>query len=228
MLYLALFLFGLTGSLHCVGMCSPLISIACLNQSSNSMMPTLAVYHFGRIFTYSLLGGFIGLIGGLSFTLGLQLYISAAMALILMFYSIAMIFNLRVPYLGNAGFSFTSIYNKILKRNSSYTTLLLGMLNGILPCGLVYGAMAMAFLNHSVVEGMMSMFLFGLGTIPILFLVAFGAKIKSIKHLLINTKLQYHILLLSSVYIIYKVSQIQLPAQTQHWQSIVNPIMCHQ
>ncbi len=227
MLFFTLFIFGLTGSLHCVGMCSPLMSMACFRPVFGDMFKIQSLYHLGRILTYSILGAVIGFIGSLSFALGFQIYASIVFAVLLMIYSLFKIFNLNLPFVQSSTFGFSKFYNVLLKKNNSYTTFALGMLNGILPCGLVYGAMAMAFLNHGILEGMFSMVFFGLGTLPILLLVTFGVKVKGLKSLLINTRLQYQILLLSSAYIIYKSVNIQMPAQTELWHSIVNPIMCH-
>jgi len=170
------FLFGLFGSLHCVGMCGPIafmLPIDRINNFKGSIQ--LGIYHAGRIFSYSLIGAVFGLLGK-SFTLfGLQQQISIVVG-VLMIVSIILPKLFKKIKFEGVIYSFTNrIKSKLgesLKKRENPTFFTLGFLNGLLPCGLVYMAVLGTLASTNILEGIVYMSLFGLGTVPLMTTVA--------------------------------------------------------
>lgn len=174
MTYQALaFYTGLFGSLHCVAMCGPLmLALPFSNQSIWVSVLQRLLYQFGRILMYGALGLFIGLIGTGFGLLGLQQLLSVITGIFLL------IAGLNHFISGNRNRVIT-LQNKILPRLTSllgkylskpYGAFVAGALNGILPCGVTYIALAQAVNLTTPVEAGTSMLFFGLGTLPLLFI----------------------------------------------------------
>lgn len=172
------FLLGLVSSLHCVGMCGPLQAAALGAFYKNINTRYLALYHASRIFTYGLLGLVAGFIGK---GLGLETWqqqTSLVSGLLLLF-AFAGFYLLRLDRkLLQIIFPFLSRFRAKLQKNRSLRTLYFsgsGFINGLLPCGMVYLAVFPAMSSGSPVLSLGYMLLFGLGTIPLLFLANLGA-----------------------------------------------------
>lgn len=171
-LYLAFFM-GLFGSIHCAVMCGPLL-IAINGQGSFSWTNLFnkLLYQSGRIFVYGLLGLLFGLFGNLAIVQGWQQYFSLFIGGILMLIGMFYFFGKKNTKLLSLQTRMIQPFVKVMGRwlyrpGGSFVA---GMLNGILPCGMVYMALASA-MNASTLEGSMSfMLLFGLGTLPLLML----------------------------------------------------------
>ena len=171
MLYTAL-LFGLFGSFHCIGMCGPIAFMLPIdrNQKVRGIWQT-TLYHLGRIFSYALIGALFGLLGKGFYFFGLQQQISIAVGLVMILSIVApklfSKFSISKPI-----YRFTSsIKNRLgqsLKRKESSTFFTIGFLNGLLPCGLVYMAMIASLTSTTMIEGVLYMMLFGLGTVPLM------------------------------------------------------------
>lgn len=171
MLYTAL-LFGLVGGFHCIGMCGPIAFMLPIdrNQKVRGIWQT-TLYHLGRIFSYAMIGAFFGLLGKGFYFFGLQQQISIAVGLIMILSIVApklfSKFSISKPI-----YRFTSsIKNKLgqsLKNKESSTFFTIGFLNGLLPCGLVYMAMIASLTSTTILEGVLYMVLFGLGTVPLM------------------------------------------------------------
>lgn len=158
---------GLVGSLHCAGMCGPLaIAVPATGGTRTSFAAGRLAYNFGRLTTYSLLGVFFGLIG-ISFDLfGLQRWVSIASgAALLAGLAVSVRRSLNPPLFKVIG-RLRSSLGLLLKRRSIGSAFLLGLLNGFLPCGLVYVAGAAAAAGGSLAGSVGYMLLFGLGTVP--------------------------------------------------------------
>lgn len=182
------FFIGLLGSLHCLGMCGPLVLALPLSHSSN--LQRLAgglLYNIGRAVTYGLLGIVFGIIGkGLHLT-GFQRWVSIGFGIILILTAIIPgLINLN-PLISRLTSKFNaSLKNRmgaLLRQQRVYPLFLFGLLNGLLPCGLVYTAIMGAIVTGSIVEGSLYMFLFGLGTLPLMFLLIYFANILKNKYL---------------------------------------------
>ncbi len=180
---------GLIGSLHCIGMCGPIAVALPLGQRSlfDRTIGGL-IYNLGRTLTYGVMGFLFGLLGKGIEMAGFQQWASILLGVV-------MILSVFFPFLfkdqfGNAGFG-NGISGKIVSRlrvlfgnHSKRNLLVIGLLNGLLPCGLVYVAIAGAINTNDVLAGILFMVAFGLGTIPLLLAVSLlgnmvGAKLKN-------------------------------------------------
>ncbi|MEQ9404061.1 MAG: sulfite exporter TauE/SafE family protein [Cyclobacteriaceae bacterium] len=163
---------GFVGSLHCVGMCGPLTLFM---MGENRSLATFSMYHGGRVAAYILLGVLLGTLGYSLQLFQLQQFITFALgALLLLIYAVPKFRNGLEKFYYNSGF-----YHYIRQRLSGRLSgrkkwSLSGFANGFLPCGLTYVAAAGAVASGSIGNGMLFMLFFGLGTVPALFLVAFG------------------------------------------------------
>lgn len=178
MVYTA-FLLGLAGSLHCVAMCGPLMLAMPLNSAARwAVFGQTLLYQTGRIFTYGVLGVAFGLLGkGLAIA-GFQQVLSIAAGLMLL---AAAFFAtqweraaLAVPGMQGLTRWVQRQIAYLLKRFPHGAVLGVGILNGLLPCGLVYAAIAGALSTTSGWEGGVFMALFGLGTLPFLLVFTIG------------------------------------------------------
>lgn len=182
MLFLTAFLTGLFGSFHCVGMCGPIaFALPTKSGSNTSKIIGRIIYNLGRIFTYSVLGlifGFFGL--GLKLA-GLQQSISIAAGILII---ITVFINFLKPQsFGLNPFKFLSknLVQKLFKNGSNKTLFIIGLLNGLLPCGFVYIALIGASVTQNALQGALFMALFGLGTFPLMFSVSLIGQFLSVK-----------------------------------------------
>lgn len=173
-LILAGFTIGIVGSFHCVGMCGPIaLSLPVYDVSSWKKVTFISLYNLGRILAYSLLGALFGLVGMQFFIGGCQQILSISLGVLILFFLIFSRFSSsNIPFVN----SFTNFIKKHLGnllRNDKkfYNYILIGFLNGFLPCGLVYVAVAGAVATGSVLNSALFMAAFGFGTFPIMFTV---------------------------------------------------------
>lgn len=177
MFYLA-FSLGLMSSLHCVGMCGPIALALPVHQRSKlGKLAGILLYNTGRTFTYALLGFLLGFVGNALNLAGLQRSLSIGTGVIMLgavAYSSQWLDQLAPPSFLQKGFQIVKKKLGSLLHNRSFSALfLLGMLNGLLPCGLVYMALISSVATGSSVEGALFMALFGMGTLPAMSAVAF-------------------------------------------------------
>jgi hypothetical protein len=164
---------GLIGSLHCAGMCGPIaIALPLAKESWLKKISGGLLYNFGRILTYGVLGGLFGLLGRGIKLAGLQQWASIAIGII-MILSVLFPFIFREKIKIDSLFSgyasrLTGGFRKLFTRDSLGSLFMVGLLNGLLPCGLVYVAIAGAINTNDVLKGVAFMMLFGLGTAPML------------------------------------------------------------
>ncbi|MCX6135414.1 MAG: sulfite exporter TauE/SafE family protein [Ignavibacteriales bacterium] len=168
---LAGFVFGFLGSLHCIGMCGPIV--LALPLGTHGMLRYglgRMLYNFGRVVTYSVMGGVIGLIGaGLSLAFlqrNVSIIAGTAILLAIIVQRVSRSSLPFPPFFGTVMLKLQGTIASLLKQDSLLPLFLLGMLNGLLPCGFVYLAITTAAVTADVSRGMMFMAGFGLGTIP--------------------------------------------------------------
>lgn len=171
------FIIGISSTFHCLGMCGPIAMAIPVSRSSNfSIISGALQYNFGRVAAYSFLGFLIGSVG-FSFA-GLKwmqwLSISAGLVMILIawhkiFSSGQSKLEMKLTQQISRGIG------KLIRSKSPFKLMGLGMLNGFLPCGMVFLGLTNALLQGSPVKGALAMLFFGLGTIPMLFAVVFFA-----------------------------------------------------
>lgn len=170
---------GLFGSLHCVGMCGPLALSLPVRTNSNSMHAfRVVLYNMGRAITYALLGVLIGLLGQTFQLAGLQQFIS-------IFSGVLLIGLVITPFIGKQfhlnWFQKSAFNQKVkgkigqyFKKKGSAAYFMTGFYNGFLPCGLVYVAIAGALVQSNIWYSSAYMFLFGIGTMPLMMLTVFS------------------------------------------------------
>ena len=171
MLYTA-FVFGLLGSFHCVGMCGPIAFMLPIDRSSRlkSILQT-SLYHLGRIFSYALMGALFGMLGKGFYFFGVQQQISIVIGVLMILTILLPKVFKKVPITRPIVKFTNSVKNNLgasLKKKDSSALFTIGVLNGLLPCGLVYMAIFGALTSTTFYEGATYMALFGLGTVPLM------------------------------------------------------------
>jgi len=191
MLYSA-FLFGLISSFHCIGMCGPIAMMLPVDRNNQAKKVTqILTYHLGRLTAYGSIGFVFGLLGKGFFLAGIQQNLS-------IFIGVAMIVIVLTPEKIFAKYNFSKPAFKLISkiktalgnqfRDKSYKSLFtIGLLNGFLPCGMVYVALFGAIAMQSESLGVLYMILFGLGTVPLMSSVVY---INSYLTLPIRNKIQ--------------------------------------
>lgn len=184
-LYFAGFLFGLFGSMHCVGMCGPIALALPGNDNKAAFWLGRINYNIGRSLTYMLMGGVLGLIGFGAYLAGYQEIISIVAGVLIIGVAVISIASGKVNWMHLKPLwlpveSLKKGMGRMLRINSPGGLLGVGVLNGFLPCGFVYVALAGALVSGSALEGMIYMFAFGLGTFPVMFLVSASNKLVSL------------------------------------------------
>ena len=219
---------GLTGSLHCVGMCSPL-AMAVGNINTRAFL-NRAVYNAGRIVTYGLLGLTIAGVG-LAFPISkFQNLVSILLGVILLLAGIGLL-KVNIPIfsraIGTLTFTIKKLFTKFLNRKNFGSVFVLGTLNGILPCGLVWIALTYSLTLQSPLEGFNFMMLFGLGTLPVM--LGFTSIITQLlKRFNFNFQhITSAMLILSGILLIVRVFIIHLPHQHSLQQGVVDIVLCN-
>jgi len=173
------FLIGFIGSFHCVGMCGPIaLSLPYQDVTKWRTTANILVYNLGRIISYSFIGLLFGILGKGIALAGLQQWLSIGLGVLMLFaaFSIVNIERqlIKIPILDYFFKQVRLRLGQSLKRKNRKTQTLftVGILNGFLPCGLVYLAIIGAIGTGSILGGSLYMTLFGLGTIPLMLTVA--------------------------------------------------------
>lgn len=169
MLWTALAL-GFLGSFHCIGMCGP-IALAVGGKGSQTFLFNKIIYNLGRSLTYAFLGLIVGSLGFSLSLAGIQQGISVAMGLLIVLLSLSYKKAdqfLTIPALSGAVRWIKSHLSQYLKSGSKLAFFSTGLVNGLLPCGMVYMALVVAMGMQSPILGASYMFFFGLGTVPML------------------------------------------------------------
>jgi sulfite exporter TauE/SafE len=177
MFYTAIIM-GLAGSLHCAGMCSPLAMA--MTQNKPFLLSSI-LYNSGRIFLYGLLGAIAGAFGSVLQLNSYQQVISILLGGLFLLAGFS-IYQIRIPFINKTITAFTTYLRKgfgvISNQKSGHATFILGMLNGLLPCGLTYLAMSACLILPSAIDGFFFMLLFGVGTWPVMI-----SSVKLLSHL---------------------------------------------
>ncbi|MBA4148458.1 MAG: sulfite exporter TauE/SafE family protein [Verrucomicrobia bacterium] len=171
------FLLGLVGSLHCAGMCGPIaIAQPVTGNTTAAFVAGRAAYNGGRVMTYVVLGALFGVIGSSFALFGFQRWVSLIAGIAILVVLLASWRHRANVHISRGVALLKSHLGKLLRRTGFGATFLLGNLNGLLPCGLVYAACAGAAASGSAVQGMNYMFAFGLGTVPMMLAVGLAGK----------------------------------------------------
>jgi len=162
---------GLLSSLHCVGMCGPLLLSLPFckppgQTGTNPYTPNLRpmLYHTGRILTYTLFGLLFGIAGHHIYLAGWQQMLSIMLGSLILILFLLRRLPIKLPRINPA----RKVITRLWQSPSTPTFFLLGMANGLLPCGMVYLALAAALTRTTALEATLFMAYFGIGTLPLL------------------------------------------------------------
>jgi len=171
------FALGLLGSLHCAAMCGPLmLALPVPPGGPARFVAGRLAYQLGRVATYCLLGVVAGLIGKSIFLAGLQRWLSIVLGLAILTGFLLSKKNAVAGPVMRLVAELKTAMSAQLRQRSFRSLALLGLFNGLLPCGLVYVAMAGAVSCGTILNGIFYMALFGLGTLPTLLGISLSGK----------------------------------------------------
>jgi len=180
------FIIGFLGSLHCIGMCGPIVlALPPGSLRDRKFISGKIMYNLGRIITYSILGLLFGIIGKGFAIWGMQRWVSIVLGgLILIYVLLPVKYKkpfLNIPVFAKATNSLKNIFGNVIKKKSPSSHLLIGLINGLLPCGFVYVGIFASLALGDALQGMLFMTMFGLGTTPAMISASFAANFISIK-----------------------------------------------
>lgn len=176
--YSILFVIGLMSSIHCIAMCGGINLSQCIGYTSNSdsrfarLKPSF-LYNLGRVISYSIIGGIVGTLGSVISFSGMAggfVSVLAGTFMVIMGLNIINIFptlrklNPRLP---------KTLGNRVYNLRGKKGPFIVGLLNGLMPCGPLQAMQIYALGTGSFIAGATAMFMFSIGTVPLLFV--FGA-----------------------------------------------------
>lgn len=169
------FLLGLGGSLHCLGMCGPLL-LALPPGTGNvgTQVVRRGCYHAGRVLTYGCLGGLSGSMGGVLGLAESQRWVSVAAGVVILLGLLAWPARLSQKLAAFPMGWLKRAFGGLLAAPTLAAQFPLGIVNGLLPCGLVYVATVAASASGGALAGFRFMLAFGVGTLPMLMAVTFA------------------------------------------------------
>ncbi len=181
-LFLTAFSLGLLGSFHCLGMCGP---IAFTLPVKNNRFLSALLYNSGRIITYSTFGLFFGVIGQGLKTATTQQFLSIAFGVLLIVGTLVptrFLNQFKVSgYFVKAVSQLKFTLSKFIHQKGVLSLLVIGLLNGLLPCGLVYAAIGGSIATGNTSDGVLFMAAFGSGTLPMMFIAIYFSNFISVK-----------------------------------------------
>jgi hypothetical protein len=170
MFFLAALSLGFLGSFHCVGMCGPIaLTIPVKRTSQLSIFTGSLIYNAGRVVTYAVIGTLFGLLGQGFVMAGWQSFLSLTLGtliLILLIFPKIKFINQSNGFLMMLLGKIKSNISQLFGQNTKEALFFIGVLNGLLPCGLVYLGIAGSIATGNAFSGTLFMVGFGLGTIP--------------------------------------------------------------
>ncbi|RBQ32005.1 beta-carotene 15,15'-monooxygenase [Arcobacter sp. FW59] len=168
---------------HCIGMCGGIVvaySSSKIKDDYTKVRQIIAhlMYGFGRVTSYSFLGAIFGFLGSIvafsSITKGFLFFLTGILLVIVGFSLLGKLkFLTKIEHSFSKSVTYQKIFRKVISSDSFFSFYLVGILNGFLPCGFVYVFAIMAASTASALQGAFIMFIFGLCTIPALFVLGF-------------------------------------------------------
>jgi uncharacterized protein len=229
-MYWSAVVFGLLGSFHCAGMCGPIV----LAIPGRSLLVKLS-YNIGRSITYTMMGAMVGFVGeGFTFVGWQQILsiVAGTAMLLIIFFTKYQHFDL--PMNGVVEKMWLVLKDKLtplFRSQSQAAPFFIGLINGLLPCGMVYAALLTAISLGGIRETALYMFLFGLGTIPLLIMVSiFGNVLSPTLRIRYNKVVPYFLGLVAVLLILRGLNlgiplispNMDNPAKMEHMHSKLN------
>ena len=178
-----MFLLGLLGGGHCVGMCGPIALAVCPAARSTGTSLSVVLYNLGRVVTYTAIGGVVGAIGGSVGGLGsvvrVQLWLTLLAGGLMAWFGLALLRVLAQPRWMFAidGGKFPGVgrlLRGVVRDGNGWLALPLGLLLGFLPCGLSMAAFSRAMSANGFLAGAVLVAAFGAGTLPAMLVVSWA------------------------------------------------------
>ena len=223
---------GLISGFHCVGMCGP-IAFSLPVQSLTTLQRSLAVllYNAGRIFTYVLLGILFGVSGRLVYLAGYQQLLSITVGSIFTLVALGYFTKnktLQKPIFKKIQNKLWLLSDKLFTSKKLYTHFVIGNLNGLLPCGMVYFAASAALATGSLKMGAFLMLFFGLGTLPLMMLIGqFGFFLSLTIRNKIKRTVPYFVMIMG-ILLIVRGLNLGIPYLSPHFSNTAAAaISCH-
>lgn len=185
-IFIAALTLGFLGSFHCIGMCGPIaLALPLGRESKFKQVAGGIIYNAGRVFTYGVFGLVFGLLGKGFVIGGYQQVLSISLGILIL---LGLLLPSRLSSemgLTKVIFPFVSkvksLLSNLFKQKSFSSLFLIGVLNGLLPCGLVYLGVAGAIAMGDSVKGSLFMMTFGLGTLPAMLFVSLASNLISVE-----------------------------------------------
>lgn len=178
----AAFIAGFLGSFHCVGMCGPIaLALPIHHFAPFKRNLGILLYNAGRLITYTALGVLFGLLGRSFSIIGLQQWVSVSVGILLLVSVFVSKASFTIPVLTSGVNNLKSALSNLFSKRGLRFLFGIGLLNGLLPCGLVYLGIAGAVASRGISEGALFMLLFGAGTVPVMYSVALAGRFVTIK-----------------------------------------------
>ncbi len=224
------FSIGLLGSLHCIGMCGPLaLALPVHRLAGWTRVGGILAYNLGRTLTYACLGALFGIIGQQFMLWGWQQALSITAGILMLLFLFGRYASwANWPMLGRLQAKIsTAIATRLGSASSPPALLAVGLLNGLLPCGLVYVAILAAIPMGNVARSATLMAAFGLGTIPAMAgLMMTGQLIGPSARRTFNRAVPYFVALVA-VLLILRGLNLGIPFVSPKTPSPTHPEMCH-
>lgn len=221
-------LLGFAGSIHCVGMCSPL-AMAVTSMRTDALRNRV-IYNGGRILVYAIAGALVASVGMVVPFGKYQNFISVVAGLSLLVTGFTGVKNIRVPGMTWIVLQTTSFLKHIfagsMKQKSNLSIFIMGAINGMLPCGLTFIALTACLALRGPVDGFTFMLLFGAGTLPVMLGFTSFLPLLARKLNLSLSKLTTSMLILSGIVLIARVFIMHSPHTTSTDSGLVELMLC--
>lgn len=224
MFYTGAILLGLVSSLHCLGMCGPLLSMFPWYKADKFNIQSPLLHHGGRILAYAIIGVIGGIIGKSFVFIGMQQWLSVIAGL-----SILLILLFKSKLNSSLGFILKPIQkiHSVKSIQVSTKQFLLGVLNGFLPCGMVYIALGASISGGSIEKSIAYMVFFGLGTLPALLGFSLIQNWIGNKWRLSFKKVSNGILVLMALIFLMRGMNLGIPYLSPKFDTQSEQIKCH-
>lgn len=189
MTYGMLFITGFLTSIHCVSMCGAINLMAAFDTSSKKSLKRPVLYNLGRLISYTCIGGIVGIIGSI-------FSINNTISGIIVIIASILMFLMSLDMLGVLTLKQLKIFKYKAKTRNSF---IIGILNGLMPCGPLQAMQVYALSTGSFIKGAMSMFLFGIGTVPLMLFTGIILNVMKDRRKIIMNKVASVLILLLSI-----------------------------
>jgi hypothetical protein len=208
------FLLGFLGSMHCAGMCGPLALALRGTSGETQFYFKRLLYNAGRIITYAVLGLIAGSIGAMISMAGLQQALSISLGIILLLAALTFLPRVKIFFPGIINPVNDWVKRRLaffLQRSTFMGFISIGLLNGLLPCGLVYTALAGAAVTGTSISGATYMAMFGTGTLPMMLAISWSGKLVPAKWRSSITRVYPYITMLVALLLILRGLNLGIP-----------------